>query len=64
MSPGRFERVTPTRSQTEDLDNLKLAFSGVASTIEELCPEGRYQALALTYLEIASMLASKAVTHS
>jgi hypothetical protein len=56
--------VTPTRSQTEDLDNLKLAFSGVASTIEELCPEGRYQALALTYLEIASMLASKAVTHS
>lgn len=59
----RFRRVKVTMDQQLALDGLINAFENAERVIQNVCRDGRLKAMAISYLEVASMCAVKSYTH-
>lgn len=59
----RFEFVGASPDDVRTMRELRFQFQSLARSINELCTDGRYKALALTDLESTATWVNKAVTH-
>ena len=60
----RFDYHAPDDEKRECHEAVRYAVKELATTINDLCPEGREQALAMTYLELAMFEANAAIARS
>ena len=63
-SSKSFDAVPLDVDDKNKMNELRDPAKRLAQAIMVFCPEGRERALAYTYLEMAMMWASKAITHT
>lgn len=59
-----FTYQPPKPGQPETYQRLRAAFKDLAYLIEEVCPDGREKAVAMTHLETANMWANAAIARN
>lgn len=61
---NRFDYHPPTEDKKKDHSDLRASFLGIATEVDEVCPDSRELSLAITHLEEAMFWSNAAIARN